>query len=112
MIETTNQMAQAALGFATNCLMHNHRGVINCGDKVIVYSNGSDISPESFIEYLHRLGFNEQMEIAFDKAQATYWAIVATNYQRKPISCDEINVMLWSGTDHGHRVVQMRSVMQ
>ena len=97
----SNEMAMAALNFTSNLLVHNHQGVIDCVDKIVVYCNGVKHGPESLMSHLCDIGLDECIEVAFDEERESCWAVVATNYQRAPIDCDEINNFLWADVPNG-----------
>ena len=62
-------MAKAAAEFAVQCLHHVHKGVIDCGDKIVVFFNGKwpDL-PERVKQFLLESGINEEVEYSHDSS--------------------------------------------
>lgn len=104
-------MAKAAAECAAECLSHVHKGVINCGDKIVVFANGEwpDL-PERIRQFLRESGIAEPVEFSQDTSGES-WAIVAANYRRHPIDLDKLNELLWEKDEAFYRAIQMVSVM-
>jgi hypothetical protein len=84
--------------------------VIDCHNKIVVFANGDwpDL-PDRVREFLHDSGIAE-VEFSCDTSGES-WAIVATNYEQRPIDLDQLNGLLWEQDTAFYRAAQMVSVM-
>jgi hypothetical protein len=81
------QSANAAAEYAGQCLFHIHRGILDCGDKKILYGNdGYEEDPrvrkevELVTAKLNALGHGEPI---FGKGKDGYsWSLVLLDYGR------------------------------
>jgi hypothetical protein len=92
--------AVAAAEFFQACDFHHHRGVHDCGDKIVVFGNrgyrdcpGTVREVQLIREHLEKIGLlHNEFGITADGYS---WAIVALNYQRLPVNIDELRKKLW-----------------
>jgi 6-phosphogluconate dehydrogenase (decarboxylating) len=86
--EYDTQSANAAAEYAGQCLFHIHRGILDCGDKVILYGNdGYKEDPRSQKEVelvsaaLKDLGHDKPI---FGQSQCGYtWSLMILDYNRE-----------------------------
>lgn len=95
-----NRAAKAAAEFAGECLFHRHRGVLDCGDKVILYGNDGyekDQRSQEEVELIKRYLADRKLEVSeFSPSDEGFsWAIVVNNYQKKRISINRLERRLW-----------------
>ena len=85
--------AVAAAIFASKCHHHRHRGVINCGDKVVIYGTRTEA------ELLPLLDRIKALEYKTSSARLDHsWAIVVYCYEFQPVPPDlieDFEAMLW-----------------
>lgn len=105
------EMAKAAAEFAAECLHHVHKGVIDCGDKIVVFANGDwpDL-PERVTHFLRESGIAETVEVCRD-TDGYSLAIVASNFRQHPVNLDRLNELLWEQEEAFYRAAQMVPVM-
>jgi hypothetical protein len=91
--------AKAAAEFFGSCMMHHHRGVFDCGDKIIVFGNDgcrTDARVQREVEmvrdHLEKLNLPSG-EFATEE-DGYSWAIVVPNYQGAPVDIDELRKKL------------------
>ena len=92
---SNNAAAKAAAEFAGGCLFHRHRGVHDCGDKVVLFGNDgfqTDQRSQEEVELIKRYLRDRKLEVSeFSPCQEGYsWAIVVNNYQRKRININSL----------------------
>ena len=81
-------MAKAAANYVSRCLFHVHRGMLDCGDKIILFGNDGAAKDErarneiDFIrEALPSYKINGHF-LATSDGEAYSWAILILNYDR------------------------------
>lgn len=92
---TPDGMATAAAEFTSRCMFHWHRGVIDCGDKVVIFGNdgyelGNTAEREVQLirEYIETTGLHAD---GFGLDSSGYsWAVVATNYSRVSVDIPKL----------------------
>ncbi|QDU29460.1 hypothetical protein ETAA8_45700 [Anatilimnocola aggregata] len=97
---SNNTAAKAAAEFVGECLFHRHRGVLNYGDKVILFGNDGyekDQRSQEEVELIKRHLADCKLEVSeFGQSTEGFsWAIVVNNYQRKRISTNRLEKRLW-----------------
>jgi hypothetical protein len=97
---SNNTAAKAAAEFAGECLFHRHRGVLDCGDKVILYGNDGyekDQRSQEEVELIKRYLEDRKFEVSKvgQSAVGYSWAIVVNNYRRRRISISRLEKRLW-----------------
>ena len=98
--EATPVAAKAAAEFFGSCLMHHHRGIWDCGDKIVVFGNDgyrTDRRAQREVElvrdHLGKLGLPSD-EFATDE-DGYSWAFVVPIYHRLPVDIEDLREKLW-----------------
>ncbi len=91
------RIAIVAAEFVGTFLFHRHRGVIDCGDRFIIFGNDG---------YVNDLRSQREVESVLDKLSADSpifgidlegcsWAIVVTDYSRSKFDEEDLDGMVW-----------------
>jgi hypothetical protein len=98
-----DEAAKAAADFVGRCLFDQHRGVLDCGDKVVLFGNDAyDSDPRSRKEVeLVRSGL-EAMGLQAHGFGTGYpdedgngsWAVVVENYSRQPMNIPALDALV------------------
>lgn len=92
--------ARAAADFFGSCMHHHHRGVFNCGDKIVVFGNDgyrTDSRAQREVELIqdHLKKLNLASGEFATEENGYSWAIVVPNYQRLPVDIEELRQKLF-----------------
>jgi hypothetical protein len=103
-----DEAAKAAAEFVGRCLFHRHRGVLDCGDKVVLFGNdGYDSDARSRKEAeLVRSGL-EAMGLKAHGFGTGYpdedgngsWAVVVENYSGQPMNIPALEALVRQAWD-------------
>lgn len=107
--EYHRQDAIAAANFVNHLLFHRHRGVLDCGDKFVIFGNdGYDSDPRARYEVAVILAAVEELgwkDFGFgkqspDDQDGSYsWAIVVYNYERKSVDLGRLHDIVYQAWD-------------
>ena len=103
-----DEAAKAAAEFVGHCLFHRHRGVLDCGDKVVLFGNDgydSDARSRKEVE-LVRSGL-EAMGLKTHGFGTGYpdedgngsWAVVVENYSGQPMNIPDLEALVRKAWD-------------
>ena len=104
MAEYNQRDADSAAAFFGNCMNHVHRGLFDCGDKIVFYgndgyANGASVEVDFLKAKLLTLGISNAV---VGLASGGYsWALIVYNYQRVPYHLATLEQMLWDSLDDG-----------
>jgi hypothetical protein len=91
------RLAIVAAEFVGAFLFHRHRGVIDCGDRLIIFGNDgyeNDTRSQREVEIVLDSMSEDDPILGID-AEGCSWAIVFTDYSRKKFDEEELNRMVW-----------------
>ncbi len=121
-----NEVAAAAAEYVYQCLFPRHRGVLDCGDKIVVFGNDGYRTEdgeasralheiELLKQYLKKEGLWDESRPhrspQFGLSKNGYsWAVVIFNYQRRYIDLKELEDTLMACWDSACKKERLAAV--
>jgi hypothetical protein len=92
--------ANAAAEFFNRCEFHYHRGVHDCGDKIVIFGNDGASEPRARREIeliktsLANMGVPAPVQ-GLSEGGVT-WALLIFNYERRSYDLKALNAIVWA----------------
>lgn len=91
-------IGKVAAAFVGTFLMHRHRGVIDCDDRMIVYGNDGyqhDKRSQREVQIVMEHLSEDKPLLGVDE-EGCSWAVVVTDYTRSKFDEEEMNELVWN----------------